>query len=77
MIRQNLNAERLGWDDHKINPEPLKLPDKPKVFFLKDKLKKSPVIIPVNWAGREGTKTGRKPDWSWRIENVLDVTKRE
>lgn len=74
MIRQNLRAERLGWENHKINPEPLELPDSPKVFFLKDKLNKSPVIIPVlGWP--EGTKTGRDPDWSWRIENVLDVRK--
>ncbi len=74
LLRHNLNAERLGWFDHKLSPGPLKLPDKSKVLFLIDKLKKSPVIIPVNgWP--VGTKTDRKPDWSWRIENVVDSRK--
>lgn len=74
MIRQNLRAERLGWNNHKINPQPINLPDKSKVFFLKHKLNKSPVIIPVlGWP--KGTKTGRNPDWSWRIENILDSRK--
>jgi hypothetical protein len=71
LIRQNLRAERLGWLNHKINPDPLKLPVKSKSSFLFGKLKKSPVIIPVNgWP--EGTGIGREPDWSWRIENVID-----
>lgn len=71
MLRNNINAERLGWFNHKINPVPLILPSKSKVTFLNNKLKKSPVIIPVNgWP--VGTKTGRDPDWSWRIENVID-----
>ena len=71
ILRQNLRAERLGWFNHKINPDPLDFPDKSKVSFLNDKLKKSPVIIPVNgWPA--GTKFGRDPDWSWRIENVID-----
>jgi len=74
MLRHNINAERLGWLDHKIKPEPLKIPDKSKVSFMNGKLKKSPVIIPVNgWP--IGTKTGRKPDWSWRIENIVDNRK--
>ena len=74
MLRHNINAERLGWFDHKINPEPVVFPDKSKVSFLNDKLKKSPVIIPVNgWPA--GTKSGRKADWSWRIENVIDDRK--
>ncbi|QGY44858.1 hypothetical protein GM418_14630 [Maribellus comscasis] len=73
-IRQNLRAERLGWTSHKINPQPIELPDNSKVFFLRHKLKESPVIIPVlGWP--KGTKTGRSPDWSWRIENVLDSRK--
>lgn len=71
LIRNNINAERLGWLNHKISPEPLKLPVKSKTSFLFDKLKKSPVIIPVNgWPA--GTEIGREPDWSWRIENVFD-----
>jgi hypothetical protein len=71
ILRQNIRAERLGWHNHKINPDPLIFPDDSKTSFLNDKLKKSPVIIPVNgWP--EGTKTGRDPDWSWRIENVTD-----
>ena len=71
IIRQNLRAERLGWLNHKINPDPLVFPDKTKVSFLNDKLKKSPVIISVNgWPA--GTKFGRDPDWSWRIENMID-----
>ncbi len=74
LIRQNLRAERIGWLNHKIQPEPLIFPDKAKVSFLNEKLKKSPVIIPVNgWP--EGTKFGREPDWSWRIENILDYRK--
>jgi hypothetical protein len=74
LIRQNLRAERLGWFNHKINPGPLKLPVKSKSSFLFDKLKKSPVIIPVNgWP--EGTGIGREPDWSWRIENIVDSRK--
>jgi hypothetical protein len=74
IIRQNLRAERLGWLNHKINPDPLVFPDKTKVSFLNDKLKKSPVIIPVNgWPA--GTKFGRDPDWSWRIENIVDDRK--
>jgi hypothetical protein len=76
LVRQNIRAERLGWHDHKLNPKPIKLPDKSKSSFLKDKLGKSPVIIPVNgWP--EGTETGREPDWAWRIENVLDLRKEE
>ena len=71
IIRQNLRAERLGWLNHKIEPEPLTFPDKTKKSFLNEKLNKSPVIIPVNgWPG--GTKFGREPDWSWRIENIVD-----
>lgn len=71
IIRQNLRAERLGWHNHKIQPLPLTFPDKAKVSFLNDKLNKSPVIIPVNgWPA--GTGFGRDPDWSWRIENVVD-----
>jgi hypothetical protein len=71
IIRQNLRAERLGWLDHKTAPEPLVFPDKTKVSFLNDKLKKSPVIIPVTgWP--TGTTFGREPDWSWRIENIVD-----
>jgi hypothetical protein len=74
MLRHNINAERLGWHNHKIKPEPLKLPEKSKVSFLNGKLKKSPVIIPVNgWPA--GTVKGRDPDWSWRIENVVDDRK--
>lgn len=74
LLRHNINAERLGWFDHKLSPGPLKLPKKSKVLFLIDKLKKSPVIIPVNgWP--VDTKTDRKPDWSWRIENVADNRK--
>jgi len=74
LIRTNLKAERLGWLNHKINPDPLKIPIKSKTSFLFDKLTKSPVIIPVNgWP--EGTEIGREPDWSWRIENVLDQRK--
>ncbi len=74
MLRNNINAERLGWHNHKIKPEPLKLPEKSKVTFLNGKLKKSPVIIPVNgWPA--GTVKGRDPDWSWRIENVVDDRK--
>lgn len=71
IIRQNLRAERVGWLNHEINPDPLTFPDKTKVSFLNDKLNKSPVIIPVNgWP--KGTKFGRDPDWSWRIENIVD-----
>jgi hypothetical protein len=71
LLRQNIRAERLGWLNHKINPDPLVFSDDSKTSFLNDKLKKSPVIIPVNgWP--EGTKTGRDPDWSWRIENIID-----
>lgn len=74
MLRNNINAERLGWFDHTVKPEPVKLPDKPNATFLKDKLKKNPVIIPVNgWP--PGTKSGRKADWSWRIENIIDQRK--
>ena len=74
ILRQNLRAERLGWLNHKINPDPLVFPDKTKVSFLNDKLNKSPVIIPVNgWPA--GTKFGRDPDWSWRIENMIDDRK--
>ncbi len=74
IIRQNLRAERIGWLNHKINPDPLVFPDESKVSFLNDKLKKSPVIIPVNgWPN--GTTFGRDPDWSWRIENVTDIRK--
>jgi hypothetical protein len=76
IIRQNLRAERLGWFNHKINPDPLTFPDESKVSFLNDKLKKSPVIIPVNgWP--DGTKFGRDPDWAWRIENILDYRKED
>lgn len=76
IIRQNLRAERLGWFNHKINPDPLTFPDESKVSFLNDKLKKSPVIIPVNgWP--DGTKFGRDPDWAWRIENILDHRKED
>jgi hypothetical protein len=71
LLKQNIRAERLGWLNHKINPDPLVFSDDSKTSFLNDKLKKSPVIIPVNgWP--EGTKTGRDPDWSWRIENIID-----
>jgi hypothetical protein len=71
IIRQNLRAERVGWLNHEINPDPLTFPDKTKVSFLNDKLNKSPVIIPVNgWP--KGTEFGRDPDWSWRIENIVD-----
>ncbi len=74
MLRNNINAERLGWFNHKINPDPLILPEKSKVSFLNNKLKKSPVIIPVNgWP--QGTVKGRDPDWSWRIENIVDDRK--
>lgn len=71
IIRQNLRAERMGWHNHKTTPAPLTFADKSKVSFLNDKLEKSPVIIPVNgWP--KGTTLGREPDWSWRIENVVD-----
>ena len=71
LIRNNINAARLGWLNHEINPAPLKLPIKSKTSFLFGKLKKNPVIIPVNgWP--IGTEIGREPDWSWRIENVTD-----
>lgn len=76
LIRQNIRAERLGWHKHDINPDPLDLPVDSKSSFLFAKLKTSPVIIPVNgWP--LGTKIGRNPDWSWRIENVLDIRKEE
>ena len=74
ILRHNINAERLGWFDHTLTPEPVKLPNKSKVSFLNDKLKKSPVIIPVNgWPPK--TVKGRDPDWSWRIENIVDKRK--
>lgn len=74
IIRQNLRAERIGWHNHKTPPAPLTFSDKSKVSFLNEKLNKSPVIIPVNGWPKD-TKFGREPDWSWRIENMVDDRK--
>ena len=77
LIRGKVKAERLGWN--KNDPKPLTFEKEEEVpYFLKHKLESSPVII-----GAQGWPTGtkytndKKPDWAWRIHNVLDVRKNE
>ena len=78
ILRSNIGAERMGWNDAQADAFVFtgghSLADTPPV--LRRKLRKSPMMMPTfGWP--EGTKVNpaRLPDWSWRLKPTLDVRK--
>ncbi|EHR72229.1 hypothetical protein BurJ1DRAFT_3421 [Burkholderiales bacterium JOSHI_001] len=75
MVRANIGAERLGWNNADAQAFVFHpghgLADTPPV--LRRKLRTSPMLMPTfGWP--EGTRVdpGHLPDWSWRLTPTLD-----
>lgn len=73
MIRSDIGADRLGWNDNK--PAPLVIPAGAKMDpRVQLKLKQSPMMISVEDCPRGTTiKPDLPPDWSWHVEPGRDL----
>jgi len=71
-LRAGLGAERLGWKN--ADPTVLQFPEGTRpVIVLKSKLKQTPMLLPTHgWPPGTKVDLSKKPDWSWRVEAVLD-----
>jgi hypothetical protein len=76
IVRQPLGAERMGW---------LRKPSDPIVLAngigegeipreYRAKLKQQPTLLPtLGWPDDTTINPAQRPDWSWRVESILDV----
>jgi hypothetical protein len=76
MVRSNIGAERMGWNqaDDKafVLASGTTLAAVPPV--LRRKLKHSPMLMPTfGWPDGTKVASDHLPDWSWRLKPVLDL----
>jgi hypothetical protein len=76
MVRSNVGAERMGWNNSDDKAFVFKgghsLADTPPV--LRRKLKRSPMLMPTfGWPEGTTVDPAKLPDWSWRVKPTLDV----
>jgi hypothetical protein len=76
IVRQSLGAERMGWLRRPSNPIVLaagtSVADIPREY--RSKLKEEPTLIPtIGWPDDATVNPAQRPDWSWRVEPILDV----
>src|SRR5262249_7277278 len=73
MIRADIGADRLGWNDNQ--PAPLVIPAGAKMDPpVQLKLKQSPMMISVEECPRGTTiNPAHPPDWSWHVEPSRDL----
>jgi hypothetical protein len=78
MVRSNVGAERMGWNNADDKAFAFKgghsLADTPPV--LRRKLRQSPMLMPTfGWPEGTTVDAAKLPDWSWRLKPTLDVRK--
>jgi hypothetical protein len=78
MVRSNIGAERMGWNEAEANAFVFtgghSLADTPPV--LRRKLRQSPMMMPTfGWPEGTTVNPAKLPDWSWRLKPTLDLRK--
>ena len=76
MVRSNVGAERMGWNNADDKAFVFKgghsLADTPPV--LRRKLRQSPMLMPTfGWPEGTTVDPAKLPDWSWRLKPTLDI----
>ncbi len=75
IVRQPLGAERMGWLRKPSNPIVLSgagEADIPREY--RARLKQQPTLLPtLGWPDDTTINPAQRPDWSWRVESILDV----
>jgi hypothetical protein len=76
IVRQPLGAERMGWLRKPSDPIVLgNGVDKAEIpREYRSKLKQQPTLLPtLGWPDDTTINPAQRPDWSWRVEPILDV----
>ena len=75
IVRQPLGAERMGWLRKPSNPIVLSgagEADIPREY--RARLKQPAALVPtLGWPDDTTINPAQRPDWSWRVESILDV----